>query len=205
MTQARVGLIILVIWFLLMILCNACTPIGPRGALAGPVASAGLPAGDPSYPMPAPDTCTMRHETSQVLPDPHCTPGALNPDVTQATIATTICAPGWTKTIRPPVAKTNTWKRESDLSYGLPTNTLGEYDHLISLELGGAPLDTRNLWIEPGKLPNPKDKVENALHAAVCSHRVTLAAAQQAIATDWTTAEASLSISANSAESGDGE
>ncbi|QHK22502.1 hypothetical protein GU243_23305 (plasmid) [Pseudarthrobacter psychrotolerans] len=41
---------------------------------------------------------------------------------------------------------------------------------------------------------NPKDGIENQLNAAVCQHRVTLTAAQQAIATDWTTAKAKLGL-----------
>jgi hypothetical protein len=36
--------------------------------------------------------------------------------------------------------------------------------------------------------------VENALHSAVCDRTVTLAAAQNAIATDWTTALKSLGL-----------
>jgi hypothetical protein len=39
----------------------------------------------------------------------------------------------------------------------------GEYDHLVPLELGGAPDDPRNLWFEPGPTPNPKDAVENKM------------------------------------------
>ncbi len=35
------------------------------------------------------------------LPDPTRTPGALNPEVRQDTIETTICLRGWTRTIRP--------------------------------------------------------------------------------------------------------
>jgi hypothetical protein len=45
-----------------------------------------------------------------------------------------------------------------------------------------------------GRIPNPKDKVENALHRAVCSGKVKLAAAQIAIATDWQGAEHKLGI-----------
>jgi hypothetical protein len=45
-----------------------------------------------------------------------------------------------------------------------------------------------------GALPNPKDSVENRLHKAVCAGTVTLTAAQNAIATDWTTALARLGI-----------
>ncbi len=60
-----------------------------------------------------------------------------------------------------------------------------EEDHLIPLELGGDPRDPRNLWPEPGASPNPKDRLENALHTAVCAGRVTLADAQRVMATDW--------------------
>ena len=69
---------------------------------------------------------------------------------------------------------------------------LHEEDHLISLELGGDASDPKNLWPEPGQSPNPKDKVKNALHSAVCSDRITLKEAQARIATDWTTAEQAL-------------
>ncbi|MEU2874528.1 hypothetical protein ABZ769_35985 [Streptomyces olivoreticuli] len=78
-----------------------------------------------------------------------------------------------------------------------------EYDHLVSLELGGDPNDPRNLWVEPpppGHKPgggpnNPKNQVENKLHTAVCSGKTKLADAQQAIATDWTSALAKLGLS----------
>jgi len=112
----------------------------------------------------------------------------INPAVTPATLGTTICKIGWTTTVRPPTSVTNRIKKDTDVAYGLPATTKGELDHLISLELGGAPADPRNLWVEPGSIPNPKDTVENRLHAAVCSGSVSLTAAQHAIATDWTTA-----------------
>jgi hypothetical protein len=60
-----------------------------------------------------------------------------------------------------------------------------EYDHLISLELGGAANDRRNLWPENGESPNLKDRVENDLHARVCDGRMTLASAQRIIALSW--------------------
>jgi hypothetical protein len=121
------------------------------------------------------------------LPDPVCSPGALNPAVTQATIGQTICVSGWTATIRPSTSLTNKIKREAIDAYGdyagaQPANY--ELDHLISLELGGAPADAANLWPEKG-LHNSKDPVENAAKRAVCSGRITLADAQQAIATNW--------------------
>jgi len=164
----------------------ACgTTISTGGGSTEP---APLPVEDPSAPMPAPGTCTIRHEAGGPLPDPHCTPGAINPAVTQATIGTTICRSGWTATVRPPSSVTGRMKKQSDLSYGLPTSTTGEYDHLISLELGGAPDDPRNLWVEPGSIPNPKDTIENRLADAVCAGLIPLVTAQQAIARDWVSA-----------------
>ena len=58
----------------------------------------------------------------------------------------------------------------------------------MPLEVGGDPNDPRNLWVEPGASPNPKDDVELQLHDLVCRGTVPLNVAQQAIATDWTTA-----------------
>src|ERR1700687_6125535 len=34
-------------------------------------------------------------------PDPRCTPGTVNPAVTQAMLGSTICRSGWTSTVRP--------------------------------------------------------------------------------------------------------
>ena len=52
-------------------------------------------------------------------------------------------------------------------------------DHLISLELGGDPVDPRNLWPEPYPRASAVDRIENDLNAQVCSGRLTLAQAQQ--------------------------
>lgn len=127
-------------------------------------------------------------------PDPACTPGAFDPSVTQANIKTTICKSGYTDEVRPSSSQTDKAKKMLYPHYGVPTGTTSELDHLVSLELGGSN-DVANLWPEVGKIPNPKDKVENDLHRAVCSGQVTLVAAQQAIASDWTTAEQRLGIS----------
>lgn len=142
--------------------------------------SAGLRG--PTYPA---GSCHLRGTDDQVLPDATCTPGSTDRAVTQANLATTICAKGYTTKVRPPVTLTNPAKRESAKEYA--AKRWGEYDHLIPLELGGSS-DTRNLWLEPGDLPNPKDRVENGLKALVCQHKIPLQAAQQLIASDWTTA-----------------
>ena len=135
-----------------------------------------------------PGQCHVRTASGgEPLPDPACTPGAIDPAVTQANIARTICRPGYTATVRPPASDTGRWKIRTFVFYGLDTGARGEYDHLVPLELGGTNA-TSNLWIEPGSIPNPKDTIENRLRDEVCAGQVSLAAAQRAIATAWTTA-----------------
>jgi hypothetical protein len=108
------------------------------------------------------------------------TPGVLNPDVTQATIHATICTHGWTRTIRPPVSYTNSLKAKGLRQYRLrgPPSAFQE-DHLISLELGGHPVDPRNLWPEPYPRAAAVDTIENELNRKVCSGELRLAEAQR--------------------------
>lgn len=112
--------------------------------------------------------------------DPARTPGALNPEVTQATIRSTICVRGWTATVRPSSGYTSALKLRQLREYGRsgPPSAYQE-DHLISLELGGAPTDPRNLWPQPRPWADHVDRTENDLNAAVCSGRLTLAEAQR--------------------------
>jgi hypothetical protein len=109
------------------------------------------------------------------------TPGVLNSDVTQVTIATTICKHGWTGTVRPPSSYTSGLKVEQMEQYGL-SGSPSDYqeDHLVSLELGGAPNDPRNLWPEPYPRAAEVDQIENDLNDKVCSGSMTLAEAQRA-------------------------
>jgi hypothetical protein len=140
--------------------------------------------------------CSYRDHAQ--LPDPRCTPGSIDPAVTQAGLRSTICKKGWTATVRPPEAQTERFKYDVAYpAYGTPRSKRTELDHLVPLELGGSN-DATNLWPEYPPTPNPKDKVEDALNAAVCAGRVTLAAAQDAIASDWITAEKKLGISSGS-------
>lgn len=125
------------------------------------------------------------------LPNKSLTPGAANSQVTQANIQSTICKSGWTATIRPPASYTTALKIKQVAQYGYKDTKTGDYelDHLVSLELGGAPSDPLNLW--PQKYVEPlgahdKDRIENELHQEVCSGIMTLHAAQQCISTDWT-------------------
>jgi hypothetical protein len=112
--------------------------------------------------------------------DPIRTPGVLNPDVTQATIHQTICAKGWTKTIRPPTSYTNELKQKQMREYGVG-GSMSDYqeDHLISLELGGHATDPGNLWPQPYPRASQVDGMENELNDRVCSGELTLDEAQR--------------------------
>jgi hypothetical protein len=192
---------------------SALTAASAAGASA-PAVSGPTPAAGPSTAQPQPAVSgglVVLHDPGQVtgtltgpchasgggqLPDPHCTPGGIDPAVTQANIHSTICTSGYTSTIRPPEAQTESFKfYEAYPAYGIASGTATELDHLVPLELGGNN-SAANLWPEVPPSPNPKDSVENALNAAVCAGRVGLASAQQAIAQDWQTAEARLGLSA---------
>jgi hypothetical protein len=145
--------------------------------------------------QPPTGSCHARDSGPYSEPDPRCTPGALNPAVTQSTIGSTICRRGWTSTVRPPESITEREKRASLVSYG-DTRSMSayEYDHDVSLELGGAVNDPRNLWPEPdypkrsGFYLNPKDRLEQALNRLVCNRSMQLGEAQHLIATDWVSA-----------------
>ncbi len=144
-------------------------------------------------PQPPPGSCHARGSGLFSLPDPRCTPGAIDPAVGQANIAETICHDGYTSTVRPPESVTEPEKRASLAAYGDdgPLRDY-EYDHLVPLELGGAVNDPRNLWPEPGASPNPKDALEHRLNALVCAGKLSLATAQREIASDWVSALHSL-------------
>ena len=98
-------------------------------------------------PQPLPGSCHYRVAANRAtLPDPACTPGAVNPKVTQDTLSTTICRAGYTKSIRPPKRITEAEKRANAAAYGY-TGSLSsvEFDHLVPLEVGGDPNDPRNV------------------------------------------------------------
>jgi hypothetical protein len=139
--------------------------------------------------QPPAGSCHARGKGTVALPDPHCTPGLRDRRVTQRNLASTVCHAGYSKSVRPPESVTEPEKLASMRAYGDRDSPRHyEYDHLISLELGGSPNDPRNLWPEPGASPNFKDRVENRLHTQVCHGAISLASAQHQIATDWVAA-----------------
>jgi hypothetical protein len=119
--------------------------------------------------------------------DVRCTPGALNPDVTQDTIHSTICAPGWTDTVQPPASYTTALKLRQMRDFGetgLPLSY--KEDHLVSLSIGGAPRDPNNLFPQPAAKTTQKEELEDHLDQAVCAGQMTLMAAQSRMRHDWT-------------------
>jgi hypothetical protein len=108
--------------------------------------------------------------------------GALNRQVTQASIKRTICLDGWTAKVRPPLSYLLRLKREQVRQRRLP-GTADDYDedHFIPLELGGHPRDPLNLWPQPIDEARRKHTWGLALNHAVCTGHMTLAAAQHEI------------------------
>lgn len=106
---------------------------------------------------------------------------ALSPTPTVAVL----CTAGYTRTVRPPASYTNALKR-------IQLTTLDRYradrrpddyeeDHLVPLEIGGAPSDRRNLWPQPWQQARRDDLIENQLHRDLCAGRLTVARAQAEI------------------------
>ena len=158
-------------------------------------------------PAPAAGSCHYRLVDGVTLPDPACTPGAVDPAVTEGTLPQTLCRKGgYTTSVRPPQQVTDTFKKVARAAYSAPgASSEYELDHLVPLGLGGAS-DARNLWPEgntgdPRQFDrrssggsNAKDGVESRLNRAVCAGEVALTAAQHAIAANWSTAESVLRI-----------
>ncbi len=117
---------------------------------------------------------------------------ALNPNVTQRTIRTTICISGWTDTVRPPQSFTDALKRKQLVGFAPRhagdknwTAAATEEDHRMPLELGGAPTDEHNLSPEEYPRARDKDADETSFRRAVCAGKLTLSEAQQRFAAKW--------------------
>jgi len=140
---------------------------------------------------PAPPSPSAFVGPAEIYPNPMRTPGLTNPDVTQATLAATICNPSFSTgpPLRPPTTYTDPLKVSQLVEYDdtvsdpgktctLHSNNVGCYeeDHLISLENGGHPRDPQNLWPEPYNTTingqtvgaRQKDVVEGYIRNAIC-------------------------------------
>ena len=111
---------------------------------------------------------------------------ALNPAVTPATMNATICKPGWAATVRPPRA----WAYRQKLALIKTTGAKqapGRYvaDHIVPIEIGGAPHDRANLMLQTIAAGHKKDRLENTLRRGVCNGTIPLNTAQSEISSDW--------------------
>ena len=119
------------------------------------------------------------------LPTPHVTPGE-----TRSVTLADLCTPGRASAYRKAHPVTDALKSQVLKSYGQRKPKPGEveYDHLISIELGGI-TSAKNIWAQ-SYVTKPwnahlKDAVEDRLHALVCSGTISLADAQREISADW--------------------
>ncbi len=210
----------------LLLLLGGCQGLGPvtAGPSAQPTAGGAGPGGAaPGHGIvvadrhgwtsagiegrvPPPGSCHARRAADgETLPDPACTPGAIDSAVNDGDTRSTICRKGgYTSSVRPPASLTEPVKRQLLAAYGIPQSQISRYelDHLIDLAAGGAS-DVRNLWPEPNTttqfqpstyVHNDKDAVESYTYRAICQGRVTVTAVRDAIDADWTTAVATLGL-----------
>ena len=152
---------------------------------------------DPMHPaVTPPKNCTFGEKNGFPVPDPKCTPGAVNPTLTLKVLAD----PGFkTECVRDD-ATSEDEKKQTYAAYNMtePAKNSGEsqtceLDHFISLELGGA--DTLdNIWPQCGpdnvglddRNFKRKDLVEDFLGREVREGRLSMADAQKGIVEDWT-------------------
>lgn len=146
--------------------------------------------------LPPLGRCEARISHGYPIPDPMCTPGAVNPTVTIDVLRNPVFR---TKCVRNQATSehekfvTYHWYRIRHPYDNRGESQVCELDHLVPLELGGA--DTLdNIWPECGpagatlrrRYFKQKDKVENYLAKMVRDGRMGLGEAQKGIADDWT-------------------
>src|SRR5262245_61474945 len=129
-------------------------------------------------PRPTP-TATAETPTYAERPDPSITPGNVI-----TTDAADVCTPGWASAHRKRLSPS----QEVDvlLAYGLQEDTeVSEWDHLISLQLGGGN-GPSNIWPQLDHAQDQrKDRLETRLHTLVCHGQLGLWEAQARIRTFW--------------------
>ena len=117
-------------------------------------------------------------------PDRRCSPGAYYSKITRAVICSSQFRTGQIRNV--PDSERALVKVEYGLAVRNYYSTL-EIDHVIPLELGGSN-DIANLFPQranghPGY--HLKDRLEDRLHAMVCSGAIALRAARRGIAANW--------------------
>jgi hypothetical protein len=169
------------------------------------------PNGDRAMtPVQLPPAQTCRSDLKKngfAVPDPACTPGAVNPTLTLTALKDPAFRTDCVRNQATPESRSSSeehsskhFKTDTYGWYGVPKptdnegkNQTCELDHFISLELGGA--DTLdNIWPQCGpadvtldnRFFKEKDTVENYLAWMVKHGEMELDEAQKGIAADWT-------------------
>jgi hypothetical protein len=145
--------------------------------------------------VPPGQACRVRTSNGFPIPDPACTPGAINPSLTVDVLRDphfrTACLRN-KATSKREKAETYGWYAISHPAHNQGKTQTCELDHLVSLELGGA--DTLdNIWPQCGpegvglrdRYFKQKDIVENFLAYVVKTGQMDLGTAQKGIASDW--------------------
>ena len=180
-----------VIAICLCVSAGAANATPPPGEHFDPTASQSLR----TVTLPPFKPCVFRTRNGFQLPDPNCTPGAINPTVTLSDLQ----IPGLTSKLRDPYGtpsarvQTYSWYGMLPPSHNTGVDQACELDHLIPLGLGGSD-SLENIWPECGpagatlrnRAFRQKDLVENYLTAQVKAGKIDLKAAQRGIAEDWT-------------------
>jgi hypothetical protein len=155
-----------------------------------------LAASQPLQAGAATANCKTGKSMGYPVPDPKCTPGAVNPSVTAAALRDprfkSECVHGDPKSADEKV------KLYGAYGLGEPEKNMGptrscELNRLIPLELGGAN-SADNIWplcgppdvMQSARYFNDKDKVDRYLVMMVKMSRMELDAAQKGVVADWT-------------------
>ncbi len=139
-------------------------------AVTPPAAPQAAPAIDLSAAAPAPAPAAT---------------AARNPNVHQATVATTVCRAGYTKRLRGSFAAR--YRAMLLASAAVPKEEWQHWqlDHRVPLALGGAARDASNLSLQPITQARRKDRLEVKLQCLVCTGQVPLHVARREVERDW--------------------
>jgi hypothetical protein len=174
----------------LLILGAGCADI--TAPVVQPPKSRSAPVPVP-HPTPALPSTVFAEDLPCVQTRHGCVP--LNPDVTEDTVSQTICAPSYTKAVRPSSNYTNSVKAKLLRERGLAKTLMSDYelDHIVPIALGGHPRKLANLTLQPWEGEHGakrKDLLERRLQILVCRGELKLNEAQACIAEDWEACEA---------------
>lgn len=139
--------------------------------------------GDAAHATDLSDMFGGAHAPPTPNAEPYALPSAtLTPGAVLTTDVSVISKPGYPATVRHVTAAE---KKQVATEYAFTgASSTVEYDHLISIELGGSN-DVTNLWPQPIAEAKVKDGLEDYLHAKVIEGKLPLPEVQKRIAADW--------------------